>query len=114
MTSDDGDIEQITATELKKSLDAGREFVLLDVREPHELGICKLNYTLHIPLGEIRFHLDELEKLKDKEIVVYCRSGKRSLMAAEFLQEASFANVKNLKGGILAWSDEVDSSFTKY
>ena len=114
MTSQDGEIQQITASELKKSMDAGTAPLLLDVRESHELDICKLPFKWHIPLGELRFHLDDLEAEKDKDIVVYCRTGKRSHMAVEFLMEAGFSKIKNLKGGVHAWSDEVDSSFRKY
>ncbi len=113
MNSQDG-VEQISAKELKLALDEGQKLVLLDVREPHELGICKLDYTLHVPMGDLRFRLDELEQYKDAPIVVYCRSGRRSNMAAQFMQEFGFKSVKNLKGGVLAWSDEIDSSFTKY
>lgn len=107
-------VEQMPVKELKKALDEGRQIVLLDVREPHELEICRLNYTLHIPMAELRFRLDELEQFKNSEIVVYCRSGRRSNMAAEFLKEVGLLSVKNLKGGVLAWSDEIDSSFQKY
>lgn len=107
-------IPQITVAELKAAIDQGKKPVLLDVRESHELEICKLDYTVHVPLGDLRFQLEELEKYKDSEIIVYCRSGRRSNIAAEFLQEAGFQFVKNLKGGVLAWSDEIDSSFRKY
>ncbi len=107
-------VAQISVSELKKALDDKQDLVLLDVREPHELEICKLQYTLHIPIGEMRFRFDELDQYKDKTIIVYCRSGRRSNMAAQFMQESGFSNVKNLKGGVLAWSDEIDSSFTKY
>lgn len=106
-------VVQITVAELKAEIDASKELVLLDVREPHELEICKLPYTVHIPMGELRFRLDDLEKYKDREIIVYCRSGRRSNLAADFLQECGF-KVKNLKGGVLAWSDEIDNSFRKY
>ena len=107
-------IPQVSVTELKALIDQGNKPVLLDVREAHELDICKLDYTVHIPLGDLRFQLDELEKYKDSELIVYCRSGRRSNIAAEFLQEAGFKNVKNLKGGVIAWSNEIDSSFRKY
>lgn len=107
-------VEQISVTELKKAIDNSQKPILLDVREPHELDICKLDYTIHIPLGELRFRLDELEDYKDRQIVVYCRSGRRSLLAAEFMKEEGFSRAANLKGGVLAWSDEIDSSFTKY
>ena len=113
MDSQDG-VEQISVSELNKAIEDKQEIVLLDVREPHELDICKLHYTLHIPIGEMRFRFDELDQYKDKDIVVYCRSGRRSNMAAQFMQESGFNKVKNLKGGVLAWSDEIDSSFKKY
>ena len=106
-------VEQMTVAELKAAIDSNQELVLLDVREPHELEICKLPFTVHIPMGELRFHLEDLEKYKNSEIIVYCRSGRRSNLAADFLQECGF-KVKNLKGGVLAWSDEIDSSFRKY
>lgn len=108
------EIRQISVSELKKSIEEGQGPVLLDVREAHELEICKLEYTVHIPLGDLRFQLDDLEAFKSQLIVVYCRSGRRSLLAAEFLKECGFADVANLKGGILAWSDEIDPSFRKY
>jgi len=107
-------VEQISVVELKQAMDQGQKPVLLDVREPHELDICRLDYTVHIPLGELRFKLDDLEKYKDTPIVIYCRSGRRSNIAAEFMKELGFSKAKNLKGGILAWSDEIDSSFQKY
>lgn len=113
MTSQDM-IPQISATELKAALDKGIQIILLDVRETHELDICKLNYTIHIALGDLRFQLEELEPFKDADIVIYCRSGRRSNLAAEFLKECGFRSVSNLKGGILAWSDEIDPSFQKY
>lgn len=107
-------VEQVSVTELKQAMDEGKDLVLVDVREPHELKICCLKYNLHIPLGDLRFRMEELEPYKEKELVLYCRSGRRSNMAAMFLSELGFAKVKNLKGGVLAWSDEIDSSFAKY
>lgn len=113
MSSQD-EIPQLSVHELKSLIEAGKKPVLLDVREAHELDICKLAYDLHIPLGDLRFQLEDLESFKNNPIVVYCRSGRRSLLAAEFLKECGFADVSNLKGGVLAWSDEIDSSFVKY
>lgn len=107
-------VEQVSVAELKQAMDEGKDLVLVDVREPHELKICCLKYNLHIPLGDLRFRMEELEPYKEKELVLYCRSGRRSNMAAMFLSELGFAKVKNLKGGVLAWSDEIDSSFAKY
>jgi sulfur-carrier protein adenylyltransferase/sulfurtransferase len=109
-----GEVPEMTVTELKKKLDAGEEVILLDVREPHELKICSLNNTFHIPLGDLADRLEEMDRHKAQDIVVYCRSGRRSEMAASFMYDSGFQSVYNLKGGVLAWSDEIDSSFQKY
>jgi sulfur-carrier protein adenylyltransferase/sulfurtransferase len=104
-------IPEITPTELKTRLDRGDDLYILDVREPHEYQICNLGGHL-IPLGELSRRAAELDS--SKEIVAHCRSGKRSATAVEFLQKAGFKKIWNLKGGILAWSDEVDASVPKY
>jgi adenylyltransferase/sulfurtransferase len=105
---------ETTVAELKRRLDAGEAVAILDVREPHELEICKLDYTFHIPLGQLPVRVAELDSHKEKDFVVYCRSGKRSERACQFLRENGFAKVSNLKGGILAWAGEVDPSMAKY
>jgi sulfur-carrier protein adenylyltransferase/sulfurtransferase len=104
-------LPEITPRDLKKRLDRGDDLFILDVREPHEYQICNLNGHL-IPLGELSRRVNELDS--SREIVAHCRSGKRSADAVEFLQKAGFRKIWNLKGGILAWSDEVDSSVPKY
>jgi sulfur-carrier protein adenylyltransferase/sulfurtransferase len=104
-------VPEITPQELKARLDRGDDLFILDVREPHEYQICNLGGTL-IPLGDIPKRVNELDS--SREIVAHCRSGKRSAEAVEFLQKAGFRKILNLKGGILAWSDEVDSSVPKY
>ncbi len=104
---------EITPTELKKRLDDGEKVVLLDIREPHELEICTLNNTAHIPMGELMDRLAELEAYRSQDIVVYCRSGRRSDSCAEFLRDQGYVGL-NLTGGILAWSDQIDSSKQKY
>ncbi len=104
-------LPEITPRELKSRLDRGDDLYILDVREPHEYQICNLNGHL-IPLGELSRRVNELDS--SREIVAHCRSGKRSADAVEFLQKAGFRKIWNLKGGILAWSDEVDSSVPKY
>src|ERR1051326_9484262 len=96
-------ISQMTVDELKKRIDEGKKPYLLDVREPFELDICKLDYSQHIPMKEIPTRVSELDK--SKEIVVYCRSGGRSLQVCNFFAQQGFDNVHNLKGGILAWAD---------
>ncbi|HET9319277.1 MAG TPA: rhodanese-like domain-containing protein, partial [Bryobacteraceae bacterium] len=83
----------------------------LDVREPHEYQICNVGAKL-IPLGELPKRVGELNPAD--EIVVHCKSGMRSAKAVEFLKQAGFKKVKNMKGGILAWSDKVDPRVAKY
>ena len=104
-------IPEMTPRELKTRLDRGDDLYILDVREPHEYQICNLHGNL-IPLGQLPNRVNELDS--SREIVAHCRSGKRSADAVEFLRKAGFQKVWNLKGGILAWSDEVDPSVPKY
>jgi molybdopterin/thiamine biosynthesis adenylyltransferase/rhodanese-related sulfurtransferase len=104
-------VPEITPRELKARLDRGDDIYILDVREPHEYQICNIGGHL-IPLGEISRRVHELDS--SREIVAHCRSGKRSAEASEFLRKAGFRKIWNLKGGILAWSDEVDPSVPKY
>jgi adenylyltransferase/sulfurtransferase len=104
-------VPEITPRELKQRLDHGDDLFVLDVREPHEFQICNLNGYL-IPLGDLPRRVHELDS--SREIVAHCRSGKRSADAVEFLRKAGFRKIWNLKGGILAWSDEVDPSVAKY
>lgn len=104
-------VPEITPRELKSRLDRGDDLIILDVRETHEYQICNLRGHL-IPLGELSQRVDELDR--SREIVAHCRSGKRSAEAVAFLRKAGFRKIWNLKGGILAWSDEVDSTVPKY
>ena len=104
-------ISEITPTELKARQDRGDKPFILDVREPHEYQICNLNGKL-IPLGELPRRVAELDS--SVEMVVHCRSGKRSADAIRFLQTAGFKKLLNLKGGVLAWADEVDPRMPKY
>ena len=103
---------EIEPVELKKMMDRGEEFFLLDVREPHEVQICTLPGSRLIPLGQLTARVHELNSAD--EIIAYCRSGQRSGKAVDFLKKTGFRKVKNLRGGILAWSDEVDPSVPKY
>jgi molybdopterin/thiamine biosynthesis adenylyltransferase/rhodanese-related sulfurtransferase len=104
-------VPEITPRELKARLDRGDDLYILDVREPHEYQICNLKGHL-LPLGELPRRVHELDS--SQEIVAHCRSGKRSAEAVDFLRKAGFRKILNLKGGILAWSDEVDPSVPKY
>jgi adenylyltransferase/sulfurtransferase len=104
--------DALTAKELKKELDAGRKIYLLDVREPHEWDICKIPGAHLLPMGEVEQRIHELDR--NANIVAYCRSGSRSGKTVKFLREQGFGKIRNLTGGILAWSDQVDPSVPKY
>jgi adenylyltransferase/sulfurtransferase len=104
-------LPEITPRDMKARLDRGDDLFILDVRETHEYQICNLNGHL-IPLGELARRVHELDS--SREIVAHCRTGKRSGDAVDFLRKAGFKKIWNLKGGILAWSDEVDPTVPKY
>jgi sulfur-carrier protein adenylyltransferase/sulfurtransferase len=103
-------VEQIDVTTYKQQRDAGKNAFLLDVREPHEFQIAQIGGYL-IPLGDLQKRVSELDK--SREIVVHCKMGGRSQKAAEFLQQSGF-KVKNLAGGINAWSEKIDPKVPKY
>ncbi len=109
-----GEIPEITATELKARLDRGDELTIIDVREPEEWEIGNLaNHGARlIPLGDIPVRLEDFDP--QAEIVLQCRSGGRSAKALRYLRERGYTRLLNLKGGIGAWSDEVDPSVPKY
>ena len=94
----------ITVEELKKRLDDGEDLNFYDVREEHEYEEDNLGAIL-IPLAELPDHLDELEELKDAEIIIHCRSGARSGKAVKFLESQGFTNARNVAGGILAYRE---------
>jgi adenylyltransferase/sulfurtransferase len=102
----------IDPTEVKAKLDRGDDFVLIDVREPHEFQICRIPGSQLIPLGELPKHLNELDR--DADIVAHCKSGGRSQKAVDLLKQNGFKHVLNMTGGILAWSDKVDPTVPKY
>ncbi len=106
-------MEQITATELKKRLDAGDAIQLIDVRQPDENAFAKIEGAKLIPLGEIVNRMDEIDPTR--ETVVHCKAGGRSAKAIEMLKQAGYTgDLKNLAGGITAWSNEVDPKIPKY
>jgi len=105
-------VQEITPVELAERLARGDDFDLVDVREHFEIEIAALPGAKVIPLGEIPDSFDQLDRTR--EIVVMCRSGKRSADAVRQLQAAGFGHVWNLAGGILRWSDEVDPTVPKY
>jgi adenylyltransferase/sulfurtransferase len=109
-TLDPGNIVDPVA--LKKELDGDSNIFLLDVREPHEYDICRLPDSWLLPLGQLEKRINEVDR--EADIVVYCRSGVRSAQAVKFLVDAGYPRVRNLAGGTLAWSKQVDPSVPKY
>jgi sulfur-carrier protein adenylyltransferase/sulfurtransferase len=103
---------EISVEQLNDWIKSGKDFQLIDVREPYEYEIANLGGTL-IPKGEILTHLDQVER--EKPVVIHCRSGKRSQDVINLLEkEAGFQHLLNLQGGILAWADKIDSTMLKY
>ena len=90
------------------------EFVLIDIREGHELEIAKIDGAVHIPMGELASAINELDVDEDTVIAVLCRSGRRSLDATLYLHEQGLAGARSVAGGILWWSDRLDPSLKKY
>jgi rhodanese-related sulfurtransferase len=107
-------IPEITAIELKERFDSDSVPVLVDVREPFERDIADLPEVgqVRIPLAEVPGRSGEIPR--DREVVFYCRSGSRSGSAVQFLQAQGFEAVVNLKGGVLAWREDVDPGLTAY
>ncbi|HLB85436.1 MAG TPA: molybdopterin-synthase adenylyltransferase MoeB, partial [Steroidobacteraceae bacterium] len=105
-------VPEVTVEQMKAKMDRGEDFFLLDVREPNEYQICRIEGAKLIPLGELGQRTGELDR--DRETIVHCKMGGRSAKAVSLLQERGFTRVSNLKGGILAWIDKVDPSQTKY
>jgi adenylyltransferase/sulfurtransferase len=106
-------MEEITAQELKARLDRGDDLQIIDVREPNEYQAAHLEQSTLIPLGQIVNRMGEIDQ--NRETVVHCKLGGRSAKAIEALQRAGYAGrLVNLKGGITAWSNEVDPTVPKY
>lgn len=99
-------MKTITAEEVKARLDAGEKLNLIDVREPHEHADFNIGGIL-FPLGKVQsMQLEDIEDLKDEEVIMYCRSGARSMQASMILEQSGFTNVSNLVGGMLNWQDK--------
>lgn len=114
MSTSPQEIPDITATELKERLDGGHPVVLVDVREPHEWEIANLgdHGAILRPMDDIWDWKDDLDP--SAEVVVYCRSGNRSAWIVRDLLADGFENVRNLRGGINAWADDVDPTLARY
>ena len=106
-------IEEISASDLKRRMDEGDDIQLIDVRQPEEYAVAKIEGAKLIPLGELMNRVNELDP--NRETVIHCKTGIRSARAVEFLTQRGFTgSLKNLKGGITAWSNEVDPTVPKY
>ncbi len=106
-------MQEITAAELKARMDSGEDVQLIDVRQPDEHEFARIKGAKLIPLGDIVKRINELDA--NRELVLHCKAGGRSAQAIEMLKRAGFAGeMKNLKGGITAWSNEVDPKIPKY
>jgi rhodanese-related sulfurtransferase len=106
-------MEEITATELKQRIDRGDDIQIIDVREPNEYQTARLENAKLIPLAQVLDRAGEIDQTR--ETVVHCKGGVRSAKAIEALQRAGFkGRLLNLKGGITAWSNEVDPTVPKY
>ena len=106
-------MQEITATELKQRLDNGDDIQVIDVREANEVAIGRIPNSVHIPLAQVLNRMEEIDP--NRETVVHCKMGGRSARAIDALQRSGFkGNLLNLKGGIIAWSNEVDPSVPKY
>ncbi len=102
-------MRSITVEQLKARMDAGEKIHLIDVREPDEYKEFNIGAQL-VPLGKIQsMQVDELEDLKNEEVIIHCRSGKRSMTACLFLETLGFTNTVNVEGGVLAWQEKFGS-----
>ncbi|MGF1573004.1 MAG: rhodanese-like domain-containing protein [Sumerlaeia bacterium] len=107
-------VTQYTVEELAERHKAGETPHVLDVRNPDELALAAVANTINIPMPSIAERLGELDEYKDQELIVMCHHGARSQRVAEYLASQGFTNVKNLTGGIHAWSLKVDPTVPTY
>jgi rhodanese-related sulfurtransferase len=107
-----GGVPQVTVEDLKAMRDRGEEPALLDVREPQEYAVSDLPGSLKVPLGTLPNSLAKIPR--DRDLVVYCRSGARSANAVQFLRKMGFDRAVNLEGGVNAWAERVDPTMRKY
>ncbi|MBC8032793.1 MAG: rhodanese-like domain-containing protein [Chitinophagaceae bacterium] len=101
-------MQTITVEQLKARLDAGEKLNIIDVREPEEYAEYNIGAKL-VPLGRIQaMDIDELQDFRDQELIIHCRSGKRSMTACMLLESMGFTNTVNVEGGALAWKERID------
>ncbi|HSW68594.1 MAG TPA: rhodanese-like domain-containing protein [Gammaproteobacteria bacterium] len=104
-------VPEISVQELEALKNANADFFILDVRNPDEYEVCNLGGHL-IPFKDLPSRLNELNP--EKQIIIHCHAGGRSRRATEYLMQQGFKNVLNLRGGITAWANEIDSTMAKY
>lgn len=104
-------MDEISVQELKMRQESGEKLILIDCREPFEFETARLS-EFNYPLDNIAGFLNDFEDQKQNEIIVYCRSGKRSRAMVNYLQQQGFLCAKNLTGGVLAWQAQIEPSFT--
>ncbi|QDU72002.1 rhodanese-like domain-containing protein [Mucisphaera calidilacus] len=105
---------EISPEQVKRMLDAGEPFLLLDVREPDERAIASINGSILIPMGDIPARLYELREHEDRLVVAFCHAGIRSLNVAHYLLQQGFDEVASMAGGIDAWSTRIDPNVPRY
>ncbi|MDB6148160.1 MAG: moeZ, partial [Spartobacteria bacterium] len=108
----DGGTPTISVEQLKQKIDSSGSFEILDVREPFEYDIARIEGSRLMPLGEVPSRLEELSR--EKELIVMCKSGVRSAQAVEFLRTNGFSQVFNLRGGIDAWTEQINPEMARY
>ena len=104
--------KEIDVHKLNELFNLKKDIILVDVRTDQEVLLSKIDQSIHIPMQEISVRYNELDK--NKEIIVQCKSGKRSAKVCEFLIQNGYCDVKNLAGGILAWAKHIDNSIIVY
>ncbi len=105
-------MKEVTVQELKKMMDTGEDFQLIDVREPYEHDFTDIGGTL-IPMNVILQNSDKVDQ--NRKVIIYCRSGNRSANVVKALeQKHGFNNLYNLRGGILDWAEQIDGNIKKY
>ncbi len=98
---------EITPREVKARLDAKRSILLIDCRQPHEWDLTRIDGAILIPLADLPGRLGELEGSEDREIIVYCRSGSRSLKFLAILEDTGFNNIRSMAGGVNLWNLDI-------
>ena len=104
--------KEISVQTLNKKIKNNEQFSLIDVREHKELEISKISQAIHIPMNTIPNHLNHISSTHP--IIIMCKSGGRSAQVCEFLQKQGYSNIYNLKGGIISWALEIDSTLDIY